>query len=239
MTDNRRQRTDERGQIHRPSSVARRLITGRLVIATHNPGKLAEMRELLATYGVEAVSAAELGLPEPEETGATFRENARIKAEAAARASGETAFADDSGLMVEALGGAPGIHSARWAGPDRDFSMAMEKVEAALRQRGATTPEQRRARFVSALCVAWPDGHVEEFEADVEGTLVWPPRGDKGFGYDPMFLPTGHTRTFGEMDSVEKHGLPPRGKGLSHRARAFLKLAVACLGAAKSVQSDD
>jgi XTP/dITP diphosphohydrolase len=207
-----------------------RQITGRLVIATHNPGKLAEMRELLAGYGVEAVSADELVLTEPEETGTTFRENARIKAEAAARASGQTAFADDSGLAVDALGGEPGIHSARWAGPKRDFSVAMEKVEAKLREAGARAPEKRRAHFVAALCVAWPDGHVEEFEAQVHGILVWPPRGTKGFGYDPVFLPDGYTRTFGEMDSVEKHGLPPLGKGLSHRARAFLKLAEACLG---------
>lgn len=237
MTDDGRQSTDDQRTDRRPSSALGRPIRGRLVIATHNPGKLLEMRELLAAYGVEAVSAAELGLPEPEETGATFRDNARIKALAAARASGEAAFADDSGLVVDALGGAPGVHSARWAGSGRDFSVAMKKVEAALRQCGAITPEQRRARFVSALCVAWPDGHVEEFEAAVEGTLVWPPRGEKGFGYDPMFLPDGHTRTFGEMDSAEKHGLPPRGKGLSHRARAFLKLAAACLDEAKSARS--
>jgi XTP/dITP diphosphohydrolase len=200
------------------------------VIATHNPGKLAEMRELLALYGIDAVSAGELGLPEPEETGNTFQANARIKAQAAAAASGIAAFADDSGLAVDALGGEPGIHSARWAGPKKDFSAAMEMVEAKLRERGAVKPEERRAHFVSALCVAWLDGHVEEFEARVAGTLVWPPRGTKGFGYDPMFLPDGFTRTFGEMDSEEKHGLPPRGKGLSHRARAFLKLAEACLG---------
>ena len=207
-----------------------RSITGRLVIATHNPGKLAEMRELLALYGIHAVSAGELGLPEPEETGNTFKANARIKAQAAAAASGNAAFADDSGLAVDALGGKPGIHSARWAGPKKDFAVAMEMVEEKLRERGAKAPVDRRAHFVSALCVAWPDGHVEQFEAQVHGTLVWPPRGVKGFGYDPMFLPDGFTRTFGEMDSEEKHGLPPRGKGLSHRARAFLKLAEACLG---------
>jgi XTP/dITP diphosphohydrolase len=216
MTEDRGATTDRPFCL--PSTVGRRRISRRLVIATHNPGKLAEMRELLAAYGIEALSAAELGLSEPEETGTTFRDNARIKALAAARASGEAAFADDSGLEVDALGGAPGIHSARWAGPGRDFFVAMEKVEAALRQCGASTPEQRRARFVSALCVAWPDGHVEEFQGEVSGTLVWPPRGDKGFGYDPMFMPDGHTRTFGEMDSDEKHGLPPRGTGLSHRA---------------------
>ena len=212
------------------SRAPHRAIAGRLVIATHNPGKLAEMRDLLASYGIEAVSAGELGLAEPEEPGTTFRANARIKAEVAARASNQVAFADDSGLAVDALGGEPGIHSARWAGPAKDFMVAMEKVEAGLRERGATTAAQRRAHFVSALCVAWPDGHVEEFEAQVHGTLVWPPRGTRGFGYDPMFLPDDHTRTFGEMESEEKHGLPPRGKGLSHRARAFLKLAEACLG---------
>jgi XTP/dITP diphosphohydrolase len=201
----------------------------RLVIATHNPGKLVEMRELLAPYGIDAISAGELGLGEPEETGMTFRDNARIKAEAAAKDSGLPAFADDSGLAVDALGGKPGIHSARWAGPDKNFANAMATIEQQLRERGAVAPERRRAHFVSALCVAWPDGHVEDFEARVDGTLIWPPRGDKGFGYDPMFLPDGHTRTFGEMDSEEKHGLPPRGKGLSHRARAFVKLAEACL----------
>ena len=201
----------------------------RLVIATHNPGKLTEMRELLAPYGIDAISAGELGLAEPEETGMTFRDNARIKAEAAAKASGLPAFADDSGLAVDALGGAPGIHAARCAAPGRKFARAMESIEQKLPERDAATPEQRRAHFVSALCVAWPDGHAEEFEARVDGSLVWPPRGDKGFGYDPMFLPDGHTRTFGEMDSVEKHGLPPRGRGLSHRARAFVKLAEACL----------
>ena len=212
-----------RSEDHRP-------IRGRLVIATHNQGKLAEMRELLAPYGIDAISAGEMGLPEPEETGTTFRDNARIKAEAAAKASGLPAFADDSGLAVDALDGAPGIYSARWAGPGKDFFVAMRTVEDKLSALGATAPERRRAHFVSALCVAWPDGHVEEFEARVDGSLVWPPRGDKGFGYDPMFLPDGHSRTFGEMGSDEKHGLPPRGKGLSHRARAFVKLAEACLG---------
>jgi XTP/dITP diphosphohydrolase len=209
---------------------AHRRIAGRLVIATHNPGKLAEMRQLLAPYGIDAISAGELGLAEPDETGKTFSQNARIKAEAAAIATGVPAFADDSGLAVDALGGAPGIHSARWAGPNKDFASAMQTIEDKLRERGATTPEHRRAHFVSALCVAWPDGHTENFEARVDGALVWPPRGTQGFGYDPMFLPDGHTRTFGEMSSDEKHGLPPRGKGLSHRARAFLMLAEACLG---------
>jgi len=217
------------GRIAPTQMSGHRQITGKLVIATHNPGKLREMRELLSLYGVEAVSAGELGLPEPEETGATFAENARIKAVAAADAAKLPAFADDSGLVVDALGGVPGIHSARWAGPDKNFTRAMENIDSMLRDHGATTPARRTAHFVSALCVAWPDGHVEEFEATVEGTLVWPPRGDAGFGYDPMFLPDGHARTFGEMSADEKHGLPPRGKGLSHRARAFLKLAEACL----------
>ncbi len=210
-------------------SGAHRPITDRLVIATHNAGKLREMRELLLPHGIEAVPAGELDLAEPDETGTSFRENARIKAVAAATASGLPAFADDSGLAVDALGGDPGIYSARWAGPDKDFQLAMRMVEDKLHERGATAPDQRRAHFVSALCVAWPDGHVEQFEAKVDGTLIWPPRGDKGFGYDPMFLPDGHARTFGEMPSEEKHGLPPRGKGLSHRARAFFKLAEACL----------
>ncbi len=206
-----------------------RRITGQLVIATHNPGKLAEMRELLAPHGVEAVSAGELGLSEPEETGDSFRANARIKAVAAAKASGIAAFADDSGLVVDALDGAPGIYSARWAGDNKDFGAAMARIERLLQERGATSVDKRRAHFVSALCVAWPDGHVEEVEARADGTLVWPVRGNAGFGYDPMFLPDGFARTFGEMTSVEKHGLPPLGLGLSHRARAFVKLAEICL----------
>ena len=205
--------------MHRP-------ITGRLVIATHNKGKLVEMRELLGRYGVEAVSAHELNLAEPEETGTTFSANARLKAQAAAQASGLAAFADDSGLVVDALDGAPGIYSARWAGPTKDFRPAMEKVEGMLRERDAFTPERRKAHFLSVLCVAWPDGHVEEFEGRVDGTLIWPPRGNQGFGYDPMFLPDGFDRTFGEMSRDEKHG---NDRPLSHRARAFLKLAEACL----------
>ena len=205
--------------MHRP-------ITGRLVIATHNKGKLVEMRELLGRYGVEAVSAHELNLAEPEETGTTFSANARLKAHAAAQAAGLAAFADDSGLVVDALDGAPGIYSARWAGPAKDFRPAMEKVEGMLRERDAFTPERRKAHFLSVLCVAWPDGHVEEFEGRVDGTLTWPPRGDQGFGYDPMFLPDGFDRTFGEMSRDEKHG---NDRPLSHRARAFLKLAEACL----------
>jgi XTP/dITP diphosphohydrolase len=206
-----------------------RRIKGRLVIATHNPGKLAEMRELLAPHGVEAVSAKDLGLGEPEETGDSFAANARIKATAAANAAQLPSFADDSGLAVDALDGAPGIHSARWAGENKDFAAAMARIERLLQERGATQAARRKAHFVSALCLAWPDGHVEEVEARVDGTLMWPPRGTAGFGYDPMFLPDGHSRTFGEMTSVEKHGLPPLGKGLSHRARAFVKLAEICL----------
>jgi XTP/dITP diphosphohydrolase len=206
-----------------------RRISGQLVIATHNPGKLAEMRELLSPHGVTAISAAELDLTEPEETGTSFAANAKIKAMAAAMAAKRPAFADDSGLVVDALDGAPGIYSARWAGPSKDFNVAMTRIERLLAERGASEPAQRKAHFVSALCVAWPDGHVEEVEARVDGTLVWPPRGTAGFGYDPMFLPDGHERTFGEMTSIEKHGLPPLGKGLSHRARAFVKLAERCL----------
>jgi XTP/dITP diphosphohydrolase len=206
-----------------------RQITGKLIIATHNPGKLTEMRELLAPYGIEAVSAGELGLGEPEETGKTFEANARIKAIAAAQAARLPAFADDSGVVVDALDGAPGIYSARWAGPNKDFNEAMARIERLLQERGATVPAKRAAHFVSALCVAWPDDHLEEVEARADGTLVWPPRGSAGFGYDPMFLPDGFDRTFGEMTSLEKHGLPPLGLGLSHRAKAFVKLAEICL----------
>ena len=200
-----------------------------LVIATHNAGKLAEMRELLAPYGIAAQSAGELNLIEPEETGTTFAENARIKAVTAAKATGQVAFADDSGLCVEALGGEPGIHSARWAGPDKDFRGAMNRIQTLLLEHAARTPEQRRACFVAALCLAFPDGHTEDFEGVVYGVIVWPPKGTAGFGYDPLFLPDGHDRTFGEMTADEKHGLPPKGMGLSHRARAFVQLAQACL----------
>lgn len=206
-----------------------RQLTGSVVIATHNPGKLGEMRELLAPYGIAAQSAAELKLAEPEETGATFAANARIKARAASTATERAAFADDSGLVVDALGGEPGIHSARWAGPDKDFRFAMNRIQTLLIERGARAPEQRKAHFIAALCLAWPDGHVEEFEGRVDGVIVWPPRGDAGFGYDPLFLPNGFDRTFGEMTALEKHGLPPLGLGLSHRARAFVKLAATCL----------
>jgi XTP/dITP diphosphohydrolase len=203
-----------------------------VVIATHNPGKLAELRELLAPYGIAAQSAGELCLSEPKETGKTFAANARIKAMAAAKATDLPAFADDSGLVVDALGGEPGIHSARWAGPDKDFRFAMNRIQTLLIERGARNAEQRRAHFIAALCLAWPDGHVEEFEGRVDGVAAWPPRGDQGFGYDPLFLPDGFDRTFGQMNADEKHGLPPKGQGLSHRARAFMKLADACLRSA-------
>lgn len=206
-----------------------RKLTGPVVIATHNPGKLAEMRDLLAPFGISAQSAGELNLPEPEETGKTFAANARIKAVAAATATSQIAFADDSGLVVDALGGDPGIHSARWAGPNKDFRFAMNRIQTLLIERGAKTADQRRAHFIAALCLAWPDGHLEEFEGRVDGVIVWPPRGDAGFGYDPLFLPDSFDRTFGQMSAQEKHGLPPNGKGLSHRARAFVMLADACL----------
>ena len=203
-----------------------RILSGKVVIATHNAGKLVEMRELLAPFGVEAVSAGELGLPEPDETGTMFSENAAIKAHAAAKASGLPAFADDSGLCVDALDGAPGLFSARWAGPAKDFSGAMARIADELDRRGATN---RRAHFVSALVLAWPDGHTELFEGRVFGDLV-APRGQLGFGYDPMFRPEGMDRTFGEISSEEKHGVDwQSGNALSHRARAFVELAQACL----------
>jgi XTP/dITP diphosphohydrolase len=204
-------------------------LTSPIVIATHNPGKLREMRELLAPYRIKAKSAGELGLPQPAETGRSFAENARIKALAAATATGLPAFADDSGFCVDALDGKPGVHSARWAGPKKDFRAAMARIQTFLIEREAREPNQRRAHFVAALCLAWPDGHTEGFAGRIDGTAVWPPRGDQGFGYDPMFLPDGFDRTFGEMSAEEKHGLPPRGQGLSHRARAFMQLAAACL----------
>lgn len=203
-----------------------RRLTGKVVIATHNAGKLAEMRDLLAPFGIQAVSAGELGLPEPEETGTMFAENAAIKAHAAAEATGLPAFADDSGLCVDALDGAPGIFSARWAGSTKDFSGAMGRISSELERRGA---QDRRAHFVSALVLAWPDGHTELFEGRVFGDLV-EPRGSAGFGYDPIFRPDGHDRTFGEMSAEEKHGVDwQKGQGLSHRARAFIDLSRACL----------
>ncbi|NWG47512.1 MAG: RdgB/HAM1 family non-canonical purine NTP pyrophosphatase [Alphaproteobacteria bacterium] len=192
----------------------------RLVIASHNPGKAREIGELLLPYEVEVVSAGELGLPEPEETGRSFAENAALKAVAAARAADLPALADDSGLAVEALGGAPGIYSARWAGPGKAFDVAMGRVERELRAEGALTPGQRRARFVCALALALPDGDCSVFEGEVAGTIV-SPRGRRGFGYDPIFLPDGHDETFGEMEPAHKHAI-------SHRARAFEKLIAAC-----------
>ena len=204
-------------------------LSGRLVIATHNSGKLREMRELLAPYGIEAVSAGDLGLSEPEETGATFIENAVIKAEAAARASGLPAMADDSGLCVEALGEAPGIYSARWAGESKDFSAAMDRIAREVAAKGPRA--SRRAHFVSAIALAWPERATQVFEGKVFGDLAFPPRGTLGFGYDPIFQPDGHARTFGEMASEEKHGIPADGsQALSHRARAFQLFARACLG---------
>ena len=211
--------------------MARRL-TGRVVIATHNPGKLWEMRALLSPHGVEAVSAGELGLPEPEETGSTFIANARLKALAAVAATGLPALADDSGLCVAALDGAPGVYSADWAGEPRDFGRAMDLVETALRGKQALGPPAPRASFHSTLVLAWPDGHEEMFEGRVDGGLVFPRRGGKGFGYDPIFLPDGQNLTFGEMMAVEKNAVPSDGsRPLSHRARAFVLLRDACLAA--------
>jgi XTP/dITP diphosphohydrolase len=195
---------------------ARRFAGGRLVLASHNPGKLREIEELLAPFGVEIVAAGALGLPEPEETGATFEANAALKATLAAKRAGLPALSDDSGLVVPALGGDPGIYSARWAGPAKDFRLAMRLVEDRL-----AGIADRRAFFVAVLALAWPDGHVESFRGEVHGTLVWPPRGEKGFGYDPMFLAEGETLTFGEMDPAKKHAM-------SHRAVAFRKLVDAC-----------
>lgn len=205
-----------------------RLVGEKLVIATHNPGKLWEMRELLKPYQIEAVSAGDLGLPEPEETGDTFIANAELKALASAKGSGLPALSDDSGLCVDALGGAPGIYSARYAGESRDFGAAMLKLEKALAAAGAKPPFH--AHFVSAISLAQPDGEVVSFEGKVFGTLIFPPRGDLGFGYDPIFLPDGHDKTFGEMWAVEKHSLPEDGsEALSHRARAFQAFARSCL----------
>ncbi|MFD2238749.1 RdgB/HAM1 family non-canonical purine NTP pyrophosphatase [Aureimonas populi] len=201
---------------------------GPILIASHNAGKIAEFRELLAPLGFDVVSAADKGLPEPEETGTSFEENARLKALAAARATGLLALSDDSGLAVDALGGEPGIYSARWAGPQKDFTMAMRSVEEKLQGTGS---DKRTARFVAVLCLATPEGSTREFRGEVEGELVWPPRGTLGFGYDPMFLPAGRSLTFGEMESHEKHGWQPgQAEALSHRARAFQIFAREALG---------
>ncbi|MEP0234884.1 RdgB/HAM1 family non-canonical purine NTP pyrophosphatase [Roseibium sp.] len=207
----------------------RKLEPGRLVVASHNKGKIREINELLAPYGFDVVSAGDLDLPEPEETGTTFEANAELKAVASAEASGLPSLADDSGFCVEILDGDPGIYSARWAGPDKDFAMAMRNVEEKMQQKGAVNPDQRRGSFVAVLCLAWPDGHKEFFRGEVEGQIVWPPRGEKGFGYDPVFQPDGHERTFGEMTSDEKHGWSKTEPALSHRARAFQLFSNACL----------
>jgi XTP/dITP diphosphohydrolase len=200
----------------------------RLVIATHNKGKLSEFRELFEPFGLDLVSAGELGLPEPEETGTTFVENARIKAHAAAEGAGFLALADDSGLAVDALDGAPGVYTADWAGVPRDFDRAMRRVENALQAKGAMSPGDRRGAFHATLCLAHPDGTDMVFEGRADGTLVWPPRGDLGFGYDPVFMPDGFDITFGEMPSSDKHSWSHGKVGLSHRARAFAKFVEAC-----------
>ncbi len=196
--------------------MARHFNGGKLVIASHNPGKVREIGALLADFGADVISAAELDLPEPVEDGLTFIANAQIKAKAAALASGFPALADDSGLAVHTLGGEPGIYSARWAGPSKDFSIAMRKVEQALENN-----EDRSAHFACALTLCWPDGHMESFEGRVDGNMVWPPRGDKGFGYDPTFVANGMDITFAEMQPTAKHAI-------SHRAQAFRKLVEAC-----------
>ena len=215
----------------------RKLVEREIIVASHNAGKVREINDLIAPFGFMAKSAAELNLSEPDETGTTFEENAAIKALAATKATGLPALADDSGLCIDALNGDPGVYTADWAelpdGSGRDFTYAMKKVEDALAKSGATQPENRTARFVAVLCLAWPDGHVEHFRGEVEGTVVSPPRGLVGFGYDPLFLPQGYERTFGEMESHEKHGWDknnPQG-GLSHRARAFSLFVRKCLEA--------
>lgn len=197
--------------------MTRKLLPGPLVVATHNPGKVIEISALLGPYGMEPLAAGTLGLPEPEETGSTFRANAELKALSAAQGSGMPALADDSGLCVDALGGAPGIYSARWAGESKDFAVAMQRVHDEMQAKAG--PDT--AHFVCALSLAWPDGHVETFEGKVHGRIVWPPRGNRGFGYDPIFIADGHDITFGEMDPNEKHAI-------SHRARAFAQLVAAC-----------
>ncbi len=207
--------------------MARRL-SGKTVLATHNAGKLKEMRELLEPYGIDLVSAGELGLPEPREDGTMYAENAAIKARAAAQATGLPALSDDSGLSVDLIDGAPGLFTADWAGQPRSWERAMQRLHDELSRRGHVV-EGAAARFVSALVIAWPDGHEELFEGRCFGKLTWPPRGKAGFGYDPMFVPEGHVRSFAELTPEEKHGLPPIGTGLSHRARAFMALAEACL----------
>ncbi|OQM74861.1 RdgB/HAM1 family non-canonical purine NTP pyrophosphatase [Manganibacter manganicus] len=204
-----------------------------IVVASHNAGKLYEFAGLIAPFGFTAKSAKDYGLPEPDETGTTFEENAYIKAFAAAKATGLPAFSDDSGLCVDALDGAPGVYTANWAEKEdgtRDFAMAMQRTEVAMQKVGATEPEQRGGRFVAVICLAFPDGQAEYYRGETEGRLVWPPRGDVGFGYDPVFQPDGYDKTFGEMTTEEKHGWKPGDeKALSHRARAFKKFAEARL----------
>ncbi|MBM3502236.1 MAG: RdgB/HAM1 family non-canonical purine NTP pyrophosphatase [Alphaproteobacteria bacterium] len=200
--------------------MGRRFDASTLVIATHNPGKVREFDDLFRPLGVTLKSASALGLAEPEETGTTFRANAELKALAAAKASGQVALSDDSGLVVPALDGDPGIHSARWAGPTKDFAVAMQRVHDQLVARNVSS-SRCRAHFVAALSLAWPDGHCETFQGEIHGQLVWPPRGERGFGYDPMFIPEGHAETFGEMDPAAKHAM-------SHRAHAFRQLIDGC-----------
>jgi XTP/dITP diphosphohydrolase len=208
--------------------MVRSLQTGEtLVVATHNAGKAREFAALFAPYGVATVSAGSLGLPSPDETGTTFEENALIKARAAADASRLPALSDDSGLVVDALDGAPGVWSADWAGPG--FQVAMQAVEDGLRKAGASTEAERTARFVAVLCLAFPDGGHQTFRGEVDGTLVWPPRGTNGFGYDPMFVPEGYEQTFGEMPNDAKQGWSHGDGALSHRARAFAAFAAARL----------
>ena len=200
----------------------RRFTEPKIIVASHNEGKVREIGELLAPFGLETVSAASLGLAEPDETGLTFAENAELKARAAAEASGLPALSDDSGLEVVALDGAPGIYSARWAGETRDFAIAMERVEQEVAAKGPRGAKSRRANFTCALTLAWPGGETRTFEGRIFGRLVWPPRGTRGFGYDPIFMPEGHDLTFGEMEPAAKHAM-------SHRARAFEQLIDACL----------
>lgn len=213
----------------------RKLETRTIVVASHNKGKIAEIADLIGPLGFSAKSAAELNFAEPDETGTTFEENAAIKALASAKASGLPALSDDSGLVIDALDGAPGVYTANWAETadgTRDFAMAMQKVEDALRERGATEPSARTARFVSVLCLAWPDGRTEFFRGEIEGMVAWPPRGESGFGYDPVFQPEGYETTFGEMSAEEKHGWKPGDPhALSHRARAFKTFVETCLDA--------
>ncbi len=213
----------------------RKLDTRTIVVASHNKGKIAEIADLIGPFGFSAKSAAELQFEEPDETGTTFEDNAAIKALASAKASGLPALSDDSGLVIDALDGAPGVYTANWAETadgTRDFDMAMKKVEDALQERGATEPPARSCRFVSVLCLAWPDGHTEFFRGEIEGTVAWPPRGASGFGYDPIFQPQGYQTTFGEMSAQDKHGWKPGdAQALSHRARAFKKFVETCLEA--------